>query len=131
MDFNFDTPLPTYAADEPAYAPPIVDTTYCTQEPDKTCTPQKTFVTFDNASFVMVDPECDEVLLDAVFSVSRVEGEVYKTYKVIKRLSFSKASLYAQAAAIPAALVEQINTKEQALAKAAANRARVLAGIGE
>lgn len=76
------------------------------------------------------DPKSNVMTFDVVFSVGIYEGDVSKTYRVVKRIGIDKCKLACDAeCSTPVSIVEEKTEARKAEAAATAKRFRVLAGL--
>ena len=76
------------------------------------------------------DPECEVCTFDVVFNVGIREGEISKTYRVVKRIGVDKVKLACDAeCSSPVSIVEEKAQEKKAASAAQAKRFRVLAGL--
>lgn len=76
------------------------------------------------------DPECNVCSFDVVFNVGIREGDISKTYRVVKRIGIDKVKLACDAeCSTPISVVEHNEEAKKAEAAATAKRFRILAGL--
>lgn len=76
------------------------------------------------------DPECAVCTFDVVFNVGIREGEMSKTYRVVKRIGIDKVKLACDAeCSTPISIVEEKSQQKKEEAAATAKRFRILAGL--
>lgn len=76
------------------------------------------------------DTESPICTFDVVFNVGIREGEVSKTYRVVKRIGLDKVKLACDAeCSAPVSIVEEKTQERKAEAAATAKRFRILAGL--